>query len=52
MKAEWTVVYIGASVPLSEVLEGVLNKEDGSVRFVEKGSYALKAMLTAEIGRT
>lgn len=52
MKAEWTVVYNGESVPLSDVLEGILTNEGGSIRFTKKGSYVLKATLTDETGRT
>lgn len=52
MKAEWTVVYNGESVPLSDMLEGLLTNEGGSVRFTKKGSYLLKATLTDETGRT
>ena len=52
MKAEWTVTYNGESVSLSDVLEGMLTNEGGSVRFTKKGSYTLKAILTDETGRT
>ncbi len=52
MKAEWTILYNGESVPLAEVLEGTLTNEGGSVRFTKKGSYTLKSTLTDETGRT
>ena len=52
VKAEWTVVYNGESILLSDVLEGLLTNEGGSVRFTKKGSYLLKATLTDETGRT
>lgn len=52
MRAEWTVTYNGESVSLSDVLEGMLTNEGGSVRFTKKGSYTLKAILTDETGRT
>ena len=52
MKAEWTVVHNGESISLSDVLEGLLTNEGGSVRFTKKGSYLLKATLTDETGRT
>lgn len=42
MKAEWTILHNGESVPLAEVLEGTLTNEGGSVRFTKKGSYTLK----------
>ncbi|WP_326975346.1 S-layer homology domain-containing protein [Caproicibacter sp. BJN0012] len=51
MKAEWTVLHDGESVPLSDVLEGTLTNEGGSIRFREKGSYVLKATLVDETGR-
>lgn len=52
MKAVWTVIHNGENVPLSDVLEGTLTNEGGSVRFTKKGAYTLKATLTDEIGRT
>lgn len=52
MKAEWTILHNGESVPLAEVLEGTLTNGGGSVRFTKKGSYTLKAILTDETGRT
>lgn len=52
MKAEWTILHNGKSVPLADVLEGTFTNEGGSVRFVEKGSYLLKATLTDETGRS
>jgi hypothetical protein len=52
MKAEWTILHNGESVPLADVLEGTLTNEGGSVRFTKKGSYTLKAILTDETGRT
>ena len=52
MKAEWTVVHNGEGISLSDVLEGLLTNEGGSVRFTKKGSYLLKATLTDETGRT
>lgn len=44
--------YNGEKVPLSDVMEGTLTNEGGSVRFKKKGSFILKATLTDEIGRT
>ncbi|MEA4846644.1 MAG: S-layer homology domain-containing protein, partial [Clostridiaceae bacterium] len=52
MKADWTILHNGKSVPLTDVLEGTLNNEGGSVRFTKKGSYILKATLIDETGRT
>lgn len=52
MKAEWTILHNGESVPPADVLEGTLTNEGGSVRFTKKGSYTLKAILTDETGRT
>ncbi|WP_312430925.1 S-layer homology domain-containing protein [Lacrimispora sp.] len=51
-KAEWTILHNGKSVPLAEVLEGTLTNEGGSVRFLKKGSFILKATLTDETERT
>ncbi|MBE6828669.1 MAG: hypothetical protein E7519_00505, partial [Ruminococcaceae bacterium] len=51
IKAEWTVLHNGESVPLFDMLEGTLTNEGGSIRFREKGSYVLKATLVDETGR-
>lgn len=51
MTAEWTVLYNGEITPLTSVLEGSLTNEGGTVRFKQKGSYTLKAILLDALGR-
>jgi hypothetical protein len=51
MKAVWTVLKDGENVPIASVISGELNNEGGTIHFVQKGSYVLRATLTDDTGR-
>lgn len=49
---QWTLTKNGNAVDLSDAVQGELTNNGGSIRFKEKGDYALKASFTDPAGRT
>ena len=49
---QWTLTKNGNAVELSDAVQGELTNNGGSIRFKEKGDYALKASFTDPAGRT
>lgn len=50
--AVWTLTKDGKPVALSEAIQGELTNDGGSIRFISKGEYVLKASFTDGAGRT
>jgi hypothetical protein len=48
----WSLIRNGDNAALSDYLEGGLDDNGGTIRFMEKGVYALKAAVTDDTGRT
>ncbi|MEA5022209.1 S-layer family protein [Desulfitobacterium sp. LBE] len=49
---QWSLTRDGAAVSLADAVEGELNNEGGSIRFLKKGEYILQAAFTDPAGRT
>lgn len=49
---QWSLTKDGEEAAVSDCIDGVLTETDSSVRFKEKGDYALKASFTDPAGRT
>ncbi|MEA5040246.1 MAG: S-layer homology domain-containing protein [Clostridiaceae bacterium] len=52
LTAEWSLTRGGEAVALSDYIDGTLNNDGGSVRFIDKGVYTLTATVTDATGRT
>lgn len=50
--AKWTVEKDGKMVALSQVIDGTLDNDGGSVKFTQAGNYTLFATFTDDGGRT
>jgi hypothetical protein len=50
--AVWTLTKDGKPVALSDAIQGELTNDGGSIRFIAKGEYVLKASFTDGAGRT
>jgi hypothetical protein len=48
---QWSLTRDGKDVALAEAVEGELTNDGGSVRFIDKGDYVLKASFTDPAGR-
>ncbi|MPM22379.1 hypothetical protein SDC9_68831 [bioreactor metagenome] len=49
---QWSLTRDGAAVVLSDAVQGGLTNDGGSIRFITKGSYILKASFTDPAGRS
>lgn len=49
---QWSLNRDGEAVDLDDVIEGELTNEGGSIRFINKGDYVLKASFTDPAGRS
>lgn len=52
LTAGWSLTRGGEAVALSDYIDGTLTNDGGSIRFMDKGVYALTATVTDATGRT
>jgi hypothetical protein len=52
MTVEWSLARNGEQTSLNDYVEGSLKDNGGSIRFTEKGTYALTARVTDKTGRS